>query len=67
MLKAKIIAIDELKSKKGNPYWRLWVITQEQPRPMRIVAFKPGHQVDDYIELVVEPDYNCDVRVRVVE
>lgn len=67
MVRAKIIAVDELTSKKGTKYWRLWVVTKDQPRPMRIVAFKPNHNVDDYVDLIVQPNYQCDAEVRVVE
>lgn len=64
-MKARIVAIDEIKSKKGNIYYRLWVVTENQPRPMRIVSFDKFN-IGDYVILGVEPDFQCNAVVKVV-
>lgn len=67
MIKAKIVAVDEVTSKAGNKYYRLWVVTENQPRPMRVISRKAGYQPNQYINISIEPDYQCNASVKVVD
>lgn len=66
MIKAKIVAVDEVKSKKGNTYYRLWIVTESNPRPMRIVTFTP-HKEGEFVTLKIVPDYQCNAILQVVD
>lgn len=66
-MEAIIIAVDKVISQKtGKPYYRLWITTKEQPRPMRIISRKE-HFKDEIIKLSIEPDYQCNAIVKVIE
>lgn len=66
-MEAHVIAVDKVISQKtGKPYYRLWVTTKEQPRPMRIIA-RNEHFMDEIVKLAIEPDYQCNAVVKVVE